>query len=73
MEDLRALLKKTVGDKLPDEDQELINRLVDAAWGALERGGNADTIRDAVAAEADSALEEAESALLDAEKIIKAG
>ena len=73
VEDLRSLLKKAVGESLPDEDQELIDRLVDVACGALESGGNADTIRDAVTAEADSSLKEAESALLDAENIIKAG
>ena len=68
MEDFRALLTDAVGVDVVDQDQELMQRLIEGAWNALQDGGDADTIRDAVMSEVGKTLGEAESALAKAER-----
>ena len=68
MKDFRALLTDAVGVDVVDKDQELMQRLIEGAWNALQDGGDADTIRDAVMSEVYKTLGEAESALAKAER-----
>ena len=71
MEDFRTLLINEAGTRVDDEDQGLLHRLVEAAWNALQDGGDAATVRDAIMAEANATLEKAESALANAEQVIQ--
>ena len=73
MQELKALLKQGVGEKLSNDQKELAGRLIDAACAALDGGGDDEAIRHAVVAEVNSTLEEAKSSLADAEKIMTGG
>ena len=68
MKDFRSILTDAVAVEVVDKDQELMQRLVERAWNALQDGGDADTIRDAVMSEVGKTLGEAESALAKAER-----
>ncbi len=73
MEDLRLLLKKTVEEELSEEHRDQANSINDAVCDALDAGGDADAIRDALATEVNIPLEDAESILLNAETMVRGG
>lgn len=68
LKDFRTVLTDAVGVDVTDKDRELIQRLIEEAWNALQDGGDADTIREAVMSEVNKTLGEAQSALATAEK-----
>lgn len=73
MEDLRLLLKKAVEERLSEEHRDQANSIVDAVCDALDVGGDANAIRDAVKTAVNIPLEDAESILLNAETLLKGG
>ena len=73
MEDLRLLLKKTIEERLSEEHRDQANSIVDVVCDALDAGGDADVIRDAVLTEVSIPLKDAESILLKAETMMRGG
>lgn len=71
MEDARTLMKKALEENLSDEEMEISDKLVEAACTAIDHGGNAEDIRDVIAAEVSNILDKAESTLSDTERIMK--
>jgi len=73
MEDLRLLLKKAVEEQLSEEHREQANSIVDVVCNALDAGGDADAIRDAIWTEVSIPLKDIESTLLNAEAMVRGG
>lgn len=71
MEDARTLMKNAIEANLSNEEMEISHKLMEAACTAIDHGGNADDIRDVIAAEVSNILDEAESTLSDTERIIR--
>ena len=73
MEDLRPLLKKAVEERLSEEHRDQANSIVDAVCDALDAGGDADALRDAVLTEVNIHLKDVESILSNAETMVRGG
>ena len=73
MADLRVLLKQAVEKSLSGDQRAQAHRVVDTVCDAMDAGGDANVVRDAVLSEVIIHLEDAESTLSSAETLITGG
>ena len=73
MADLRVLLKQAVEKSLSGDQRAQAHRIVDTVCDAIDAGGDANVIKDAVLAEVNIHLEDAESTLSSAETLMTGG
>ena len=73
MADLRVLLKQAVEKSRSGDQSAQAHRVVDTVCDAMDAGGDANVIRDAVLSEVLIHLEDAESTLSSAETLMTGG